>query len=314
MHTGAIPVFGENFIVQPGRDTQRRSASHRGRYLFLAVIFVLFMAIKPLPGAKGESAPRRLVSLNLCTDQLLLTLAPRDHIAGLSFLAVDRSLSAQAEAAAGLPLLQGQAEEVLTLQPDLVLAGMFTARPTVALLQARGIRVMQVGLADDFDAIRQQIRTVAAAIGQIDRGEAVIAEMDATLAAARPTSDVVRPRALTLAPGAFTAGAGTLTDAAMRAAGLENYAAAKGLKGYGYLSLEQIAADPPDLLLVDGTEGKSPSLNGQLLAHPALARAIPAGRRPAVPGWMWTCGGPFTAGAVQLLAAARDRFLKERAP
>jgi iron complex transport system substrate-binding protein len=273
------------------------------------------MAIKPPAWAEGGSTPRRLVSLNLCTDQLLLALAPRDAIAGLSFLAVDRSLSAQADAAVGLPLLRGQAEEVLTLQPDLVLAGMFTARPTVALLQARGVKVMQVGLADDFNAIRQQIRTVAAALGRVERGEALIAAMDATLTAAIPASPPTRrPRALSLAPGAFTAGAGTLTDAVMRAAGLDNYAAAKGLTGYGYLSLEQIAADPPDLLLVDGTEGKAPSLNGQLLAHSALARAVPPAHRPAVPGWMWSCGGPFTAEAVRLLAAARDRFLQEKTP
>jgi len=300
--------------VQSGRDKQKGSASHHDRYLFLAAIFVLFMAIKPLALAEGSAAPRRIISLNLCTDQLLLALSPRDRIAGLSFLAVDRTLSALADAAAGLPLLRGQAEEVLTLQPDLVLAGMFTARPTVALLRARGITVLEVGLADDFAAIHQQIRTVAAALGRVERGEALIAAMDATLAEARPASGQTRPRALALAPGAFTAGGGTLTDAAMRTAGLDNYAATKGLTGYGYLSLEQIAADPPDLLLVDGTEGKTPSLNGQLLAHPALARAIPAERRPTVPGWMWTCGGPFTADAVRLLAAARDQFLKEKAP
>jgi iron complex transport system substrate-binding protein len=301
--------------MQPDRDQQRGAASRHGRYLFLAGIFVLFMAMKPSAWAKDEAAPRRLVSLNLCTDQLLLALAPRDAIAGLSFLAVDRSLSAQADAAMGLPLLHGQAEEVLTVRPDLVLAGMFTARPTVALLQARGIKVMQVGLADDFNAIRQQIRTVAAALGRVERGETLIAAMDATLAAAIPASPATRrPRALSLAPGAFTAGAGTLTDAVMRAAGLDNYAAAKGLKGYGYLSLEQIAADPPELLLVNGNENKAPSLNDQLLAHPALMRAIPVEHRPAVPGWMWSCGGPFTADAVRLLAAARDRLLQEKAP
>lgn len=300
--------------MQPGRQTQRGAASCPARYLFVTAIFVLFMAIRPPAWAADVSVPRRLVSLNLCTDQLLLELAPRDHIAGLSFLAIDRSLSAQADAAVGLPLVRGQAEEVLTVQPDLVLAGMFTARPTVALLQARGIKVLEVGLANDFAAIRAQIRSVAAALGQAEKGEAVIAGMDATLAAARPPSGQTRPRALTLAPGAFTAGAGTLTDAAMQAAGLDNYAASKGLNGYGYLSLEQIAADPPDLLLIDGGDGKTPSLNGQLLVHPALAHAIPAERRLIIPGWMWTCGGPFTADAVRLLASARDRLVKEEMP
>lgn len=264
--------------------------------------------------AKADAVPRRIVSLNLCTDQLLLTLAPRERIAGLSFLATDPGLSALAAEAAGLPLLRGQAEEVLPLQPDLVLAGQYTARPTVALLRAHGITVVEVGLTADFAAIRQQIRSVAAALGTVERGEAVIAAMDQALDQARASPGQVRPRVLALAPGAFTAGSGTLYDAAMQAAGMQNYAATKGLVGYGYLALESIAADPPDLLLMDGDEGQAPSLNGQLLNHPALTHAVPATRRPAVPARLWACGGPFTAEAVRRLAAARDLLAAEARP
>ncbi|WP_173012439.1 ABC transporter substrate-binding protein [Niveispirillum sp. SYP-B3756] len=264
--------------------------------------------------AKADTPPSRIVSLNLCTDQLLLTLAPRERIAGLSFLAADPSLSALAAEAAGLPLLRGQAEEVLPLRPDLVLAGQYTARPTVALLRAHGIKVVEVGLTADFTAIRQQIRSVAAALGTVERGEAVIAAMDSTLDQARPPPGQARLRVLALAPGAFTAGSGTLSDSAMQAAGMENYAATKGLAGYGYLPLESIAADPPDLLLMDRDEGQAPSLNGQLLNHPALTHAVPVTRRPTVPARLWTCGGPFTAEAVRRLAAARDLLATERRP
>lgn len=286
----------------------------RGHHPFFAGFFVLFMAILGPFMAKADTVPQRIVSLNLCTDQLLLTLAPRERIAGLSFLAADPGLSALAAQTSGLPLLRGQAEEVLPLQPDLVLAGQYTARPTVALLRAHGIQVLEVGLTDDFASIRQQIRSVAAALGTVERGEAVIATMDRMLDQAQPSSGRNRPRVLALAPGAFTAGSGTLSDSAIRAAGMDNYATVKGLAGYGYLSLESIAADPPDLLLIDGDEGRSPSLNGQLLNHPVLARAVPVAHRPAVPARLWTCGGPFTAEAVRLLAAARDRLAAEKRP
>lgn len=295
-------------IVRPPPTAGAKPEPGRGHHPFFAGFFVLFMAILGPFVAKADTTPRRIVSLNLCTDQLLLTLAPRERIVGLSFLAADPGLSALAAETAGLPLLRGQAEEVLPLRPDLVLAGQYTARPTVALLRAHGIKVVEVGLTDDFVAIRQQIRNVAAALGTVERGETVIAAMDRMLDQARPPPGQARPRVLALAPGAFTAGSGTLSDSAMQAAGMANYAAAKGLAGYGYLSLENIAADPPDLLLIDGEEGRSPSLNGQLLAHPALVRAVPAARRPTVPARLWTCGGPFTAEAVRLLAVARDRL------
>lgn len=253
--------------------------------------------------------PQRVVSLNLCTDQLAVLLLPRERIAALSFLAQDRELSAVADRAAGLPAVHGMAEEILPLQPDLVLAGSFTTRPTVALLKARGIRVLELGLADDFDAIRAQLRQVADALGEQERAEALLAAMDATLARAAP-ADGQRPSALSLAPGGFTAGSGTLSDQVMRAAGLRNYAAARGLAGYGYLPVEMVAADPPDLLL-DKPEGggTSPSLANRLLTHPALARSVPPDRRPVVPGALITCGTPLTADAVTLLAEARAALL-----
>lgn len=258
----------------------------------------------------AKAGPARVVSLNLCTDQLALALLPRERIMALSFLAADPGLSALSDQVGDIPLVQGMAEEVLPLSPDLVLAGTFTTRPTIALLRARGVPVLEVGLVHDFDGIRAQIRQVAAALEVTERGEETIARMDATLAAAKaPAGMEGRARVLSLAPGAFTAGSGTLSDAVMRAAGMVNYAADKGLVGYGYLPVEMVAADPPDLLIANADEDGHPSLNGQMLAHPALDRTVPADARPGVPGKLWTCGGPFTADAAALLATARDRLL-----
>lgn len=287
---------------------ERRGST--GLSLLAALCVASVAALTPIAAKAG---PARVVSLNLCTDQLALLLLPRDRIAALSFLAADAGLSALSDRVGTIPLVQGMAEEVLPLAPDLVLAGAFTTRPTIALLRARGVPVLEVGLVSDFEAIRAQIRQVAAALDVAARGEELIAAMDAKLAAARPPAAWagIRPlRVLSLAPGAFTAGSGTLSDAVMRAAGLVNYAADKGLAGYGYMPVETVAADPPDLLIANADEAGHPSLNGQMLAHPAIVRAVAAANRPAVPGKLWTCGGPFTADAVTLLAAARDHLLE----
>lgn len=285
----------------------------RGSTGFLLVGLLCVATMAALVPIAAKAGPMRVVSLNLCTDQLALALLPRDRIAALSFLAADPGLSALAGQVGDLKLVRGMAEEVLPLAPDLVLAGTFTTRPTIALLRARGVKVLEVGLVSDFDAIRAQIRKVASALDVVERGEELIGRMDATLAAARPPdANARRPRVLSLAPGAFTAGSGTLSDAVIQAAGLVNYAADKGLVGYGYLPVETVAADPPDLLVANADEKGHPSLNGQLLAHPALAHAVSGDARPAVPGSMWTCGGPSTADAVTLLAAARDRLYLQK--
>ena len=273
----------------------------------IACLFGIVVAMfTPIVAPADAQAPTRIVSLNLCTDQWLLLLAPRDHIAALSSLAVDPDLSALWQQVGTLPLTHGTAEEVLPLAPDLVLAGRYTARPTVALLKARGVKVLEIDLADDFEAVRAQARQVAAALDRVAAGEALIAAMDAQLAAAAPPADAVPgPRILNMTTGAFTAGSGTLHDAVIRAAGLRNYAAEKGLAGYGYLALETLAADPPDLLIANSGAPSPPSLAGQLLSHPVLAAAVPQGRRVDLPARFWTCGGPFTADAVTRLAALR---------
>lgn len=238
--------------------------------------------------ATSAQAADRIVSLNLCSDQLLVLLAP-ERIAALSTLARDPALSFVAARAAALPQVRADAEAVLRLAPDLVLAGRYGAQATLALLEARGVRVLRLEQPRSFEDIRGQMREFAAVLGVADRGDALVAEMDARLAAlphpARPV------RALLWQPRGWTSGPGTLGDAVLRAAGLAN--AGSG----GQVGMEALLTRPPDLL-VTATAPAYPSLGTDMLRHPALA-GLP---RRAVPPALLICGGPFTALAAELLA------------
>ena len=65
-------------------------------------------------------APRKIVSLNLCADQYLLALADRGQIAGLTRNADNPQMSAAAAQTRGLRILGQSAEEILAIDPDLV--------------------------------------------------------------------------------------------------------------------------------------------------------------------------------------------------
>ena len=143
---------------------------------------------KPAP-----AKPARIVSLNVCTDQLVLLLAERERIASLSYLAVDPATSALSDRAQGLPLNHGLVEEVAPLAPDLVLASVYTLWASVRLLRRLGYRVIALPTATDFDGIRANVRAVAEAIGERDRGAALIAEFDRRLAAARAPPQAAKP-------------------------------------------------------------------------------------------------------------------------
>lgn len=298
----------------------RPPSRRRGRLpAVLSLLAVLLPPTVPGGAATPETppdVPHRVISLNLCTDQLTMLLLPRERVAALSHLAVDPDLSAVADQVGDLPLVRGEAEDVLRLRPDLVLAGSYTARAAVRLLKAHHVPVLQVDLVRDVEGIRAELRQVAAATGQGARGEALIAAMDRRLAAvtADTARDPRRPSALVLAPGGFAAGAGTLTAAVMAAAGLRDYAADHGLTGFGYLTVESIAADPPDLFIIQPDGSGPPSLAGTLLTHPALLRALPPERRFTVPARLWECGGPTVADAVEMLAAARHDWLARHPP
>ncbi len=246
----------------------------------LAALCVILLAAAPAH-AGG------VVSLNLCADDFLMTLAP-DRVAALSPLARDAALSAVAEAAKSKPWVRADAEAVLALHPDLVLAAEYGAQATLSALAASGVRVERIRLPQNFAEIRAETRRLAVLLGAQERGEAVLAEMDAKLAAV-PSGPP--KRALVLEPRGWTAGPGSLGHAVLQAAGLSD--AGDGRQW----SLETILAHPPDEVLVPAAP-ETPSLATELLRHPAL-RGIPS--RTVDPALL-ICGGPWTARAADALA------------
>lgn len=261
------------------------------------------IALWLLATGSGWAAPGRIVSLNLCTDHLLFALADKPQIAALSRLARDPRLSHIAREAEGLPSTSGGAEDVLTFHPDLILAGSFGAEAAVRLVQRLGrAEVVRLPIPHSLDDIRAQVALVAGKIGQEQRGEALLANMEAKLAGlARPGPE--RATALIYQPNGFTAGAGTLVDDVLQAAGFRNYGAEVGLRGYGFLSLERVVSRPPDLLVLPADQAAAPSQADRLLQHPALGRTARLVKRMAGPPV--SCGGPFTVDAVVQFAGWR---------
>src|SRR5262245_1393783 len=109
--------------------------------------------------------PIRVVSLDLCTDQLLVELVRRDRIAAVTHLAADPAVSAIPQKARGIPITHGNAEDVLRYDPDLVLAGPFGVASTVDLLRRLGRHVVVVALPQDLDGVRASVRAVVVVVG-----------------------------------------------------------------------------------------------------------------------------------------------------
>jgi iron complex transport system substrate-binding protein len=283
-----------------------RGAASRAPWLAAALALAATAAAAEQPPAvAAKPIPTRIVSLNLCTDQLLIALADAQRIAAVSGLAGNPALSVVAAAARTLPTTRGDAEDVLRRNPDLVLAGPILT-PTALLLQRAGVAVIVVPLAADLDGVRRAVRLVASAVGAAARGEAMIADFDARLAgmpAAAPA-----PTAVVYEIGGRVLGRGSLADAVLAAAGFRNAADGYRLSRGGEVPLETLVLTPPDVLVLASEEGEYRSVVADNLRHPVL-NILRATRPVLVLPWRyWLCGTPHIAEAIAALADWRLRL------
>lgn len=252
----------------------------------------------------AAAPPKRIVSLNTCADQYVLALADPGQIAALSPYGHDPELSAAVEKARHFPILRRPAEEVLAIRPDLLIG--FPAGPGRVVGAPPGQwRSLGLESANGFVSIKAQIRKVAAAVGHVGRGEALIARMERDLAA------LPHPRRGGVAAyyqrRGYMTGTGTLVDELIRRTGLTNLAAKLGKPSLAQVPLEQMIAARPDFLIVEAGSETVVDQGTEMLRHPVL-RAIPRIRVPQA----WTvCGGPaYVEAARSILAqvnAARKR-------
>lgn len=284
-----------------------RPPSHRNllawRGLFLGFAAMLSAAI---PANSEETAPVRVASINLCADELLLALADPGQIAALSTYATDPTLSFMAKEAEAYRHDAGNAETIVEIAPDVVLAGRFTRLATREMLSRLGFRLVLLDSVRSIDASIEQIREVAALLEKPERGEALIAEIEgarsrAEAAAAPPAR---RPTALVYQRRGYVTGAETLTGELLRIAGFDNRGGAVAGASGGFVDLEQIVAERPDFLVVASAAPDAEDQGTALLSHPALAGLYPPERRIVLPEKLTVCGGPS-------LPAALDRLSEE---
>jgi len=273
----------------------------------VSVVLGLLCLAAAVGASTADEPPRRIASFNLCADQLAVALADPAQIIGLSPHASDAAMSVVAEKARAFRRLEWQAEAVIPLNPDLVLSGPSYRLVTQPILRALGIRVVEVELINGLAAGRAQIRRFAALLGHPDRGEALLAQLDAAQArlAAAP-----RPRAATalmVANGGYTVGPDSLAAALMAEAGLTPPPGAPAGFG-GIVPLERLIALRPDFLVMASILEEPAGQGALYLTHPALRALYPKTRRIILPSRYTLCGGPSLVAALDYLTAVVSRL------
>lgn len=280
------------------------------------IIALSWVAVSLSSGSAHAAPPQRIVSLNVCTDQILVALVPRSRIALVTYLAADPTISATPAAFAGIASSRGDAEDVLARDPDLILANPFSTPATVDLLRRLGRRVVITPFPQDIAGVRNAIAEIARAVEEPEAGARLVAKLDAQIAEVeqRAREDVRRPSALVYQVNNYVAGNGTLVDEALRIAGLRNGASGMPTIAGGQTDLETIVTSPPDLMVLATRPEDYLTTVGDNLRHPALQQIMRRIHSVVLPWPLWLCGTQHIATAIERLADARTALLAGSKP
>jgi iron complex transport system substrate-binding protein len=282
-----------------------------GRPAFLsrsiATAFALFGGVCLGPAL---AAGPRIASMNLCTDQLLVTLADPEQILGLSRYSRDAWQSYAASDARHYPILSGGAEDILVLKPDIVVAGLFDKRSTRELLKAQGLHLAEFSVPRNLDEVKGQIREMGEIVQHRDRAEAEIARLDAAMARARQAVTDRHLSVLPLSRRGWVSGGDSLVSSLLSETGIFNAASDLGVGLGGYVSLEAIVNARPDFLLVSEAGDRAEDDGRAFLLHPALERFYPPEKRIVIPERLTVCGGVMLADTLDVLVRELQRVAK----
>lgn len=228
--------------------------------------------------ALAADTPRRVASMNLTGDEILVDILPPERLVAVTRLADEQGTSnivgRVPPSVARFP--RADIERLVALSPDLVIVSEYTDADFLRLLQRSGLRVYQMRGLDSMAGFRQAILDLGTAVGERAAAERLVARYDATLAdVATRLRGASRPRVLYWA-NPHTAGGGTAIGALIECAGGANAAASLGLRGIVPLDAERAFTADPDVVLVGTGWGTAQALRD----HPLLSqmRAVKSGR------------------------------------
>ena len=203
--------------------------------------------------------PRRIVSLTMFTDEVLLELVGPERLAAVSLFAADPAVSNVSGRIGSIAhRLDLQPEVILSLRPDLVFVANWSDAAAVRQLRDAGLPVYLTATAFTVDQIEARIRKTALVVGEPAAGERLASGMNRRLAdLERRLVAVPESRRLTVldySSWGTAMGRGTSWDEVVKRAGLRNAADGLPVDNWGQvpLSKEKLIELDPDMLVLPG--------------------------------------------------------------
>jgi iron complex transport system substrate-binding protein len=259
--------------------------------------------VVPLPGA-----PSRIVSLAPSATEILFAVGAGEQVVG-----VTKFCNYLAEATSRTPIGGFSAssisiETIISLQPDLVIAGSASQRPVVEALEQQDIPVIAFAPAS-FEDVYRTIATLGSVTGHPEQAAQVVTEMrervDAVVAKVQTVPEEQRPTVFweVFDEPLTTTGPNTFIGQLITLAGASNIFADVA-EDYPQISVEEVVVRNPAVIL--GPNAHSDKLSAAILAQrPGWAQidAVASQRVYLFDGDIVSRPGPRLADALEIIAA-----------
>jgi|GEM_PF-3253769 len=251
-------------------------------------------------GSLSAQGAERIVSLNACTDELLLQFAAPDQIAGVTRLNHSPLSNAVLERHPEILRVSSDVESILKLSPTRAIAEQFSSSLLLDQLRRAGISIHNFDVPRNWNELTDIIKEIIILGGNRKNADHFYERLN-NLGSLKQQSQWKGKRAVFWSAAGHVSGRNTFENTVMTALGMVN---AIELDGYSFLLLEQLIALKPQVLVVTESDNQKDSWSHTMLYHSSLRRALPDLEYVTIPEEAVSCASEYS---VQVL----ENLLKE---
>ena len=230
-----------------------------------------------------ERKPRRIISASVGHDEMTVALVPLERLVAVTKISKDPLYSNIAELVKDIPSVDRDPENIIALNPDVIVTSPYFAADSISKLMDLNISVIQTNLASNIDNQIDQIALLGSIYGEevraLQLSQQIRARFDFIQSISVDAEYTNKQRVLALSQYSdqiWTAGSNSTEGYIIEAAGGINSAAQAGLEGNVTTSFEGLISMAPDLIIItQPLKFGGASFIEELKTKPAL-KEIPA--------------------------------------
>lgn len=259
-----------------------------------SIVFCLLSIVCCLLTEPAQSA-ERIVSLNACTDELLLQLAEPAQIVGVTRFEHSPLSDTILKKHSEIIKVTADIERIIQLNPTIILAEPFSNRPLLNQLLRRRIPIVMLDIPRNWDELIQITKKILGIVGNSKKIDVLEKEILALKKIAQH-SRWKNKKAVFWSVAGHISGRKTFENTIIETLGMQN---AVDFEGYAFMSLEKLIALKPQVILVTQQPSQKDSWGHETLFHPSLKAALPDLEYLPLPESAVNCASAYTIQALK---------------